>query len=58
MPFSAALFDLSCLPHELALRIALQNDLHFGGKYVPCAVSASCRQISGHGDDVSLLRNN
>jgi hypothetical protein len=57
MPFSAALSDLSCLPHDLALRITLQNDLHFGGEYVPRAVSASCRQTSGHGNNVLLLRN-
>jgi hypothetical protein len=34
MPSNVVSFDLSCSLHELALRIALQKDLHFGGKYV------------------------
>jgi hypothetical protein len=41
MPFSAASFDLSCLLHEFTLQIALQKAMHFGGKYIPCVVSAS-----------------
>ena len=44
MPFSVASFDLFCLLHELALQITLQNDWHFGSKYVSWVVSASCRQ--------------
>jgi hypothetical protein len=41
MPSSAALFDLFCLQHDLALRIVLEKTLHFGGKYVSGVVSAS-----------------